>query len=73
MSKREFVKSVESKSLWNCTLSPGWTSEQQEVLRLAIMKFGLGRWKEILDSNCLPGKTRTQLNGQTQRMVVFIN
>ncbi|KAL6047284.1 UBA domain-containing protein [Balamuthia mandrillaris] len=63
------VKSADSASLWNFTLSPGWTRAETEVLRLAIMKFGLGKWKEILEANCLPGKTRSQLSLQTQRMM----
>jgi len=45
----------------------GWTREEVEVLRVAIMKFGVGKWTDILSSNCLPGKTPAQLNLQTQR------
>lgn len=33
------------------------------------MRFGLGSWRAIIDSGCLPGKTRTQLCLQTQRMI----
>ena len=62
-------RSNESASLWNCTLSPGWTKEEAEVMRLALMKFGIGNWMAIRDSGCLPGKTNAQLNNQTQRML----
>lgn len=48
---------AESKSLYNYTLSPGWTHEEVNVLRLALMKFGIGKWKFIMKSKCLPGKS----------------
>jgi len=59
----------DSKSLWNYTLSPGWTIEEVEVLKIALMKFGIGKWKSIKRSNCLPGKTIAQMNLQTQRLL----
>jgi len=64
-----FLKLGDSRSLWNYTLSPGWTLQETETLRLALLKFGVGRWKHILDSKCLPGKTNAQINLQTQRML----
>ena len=39
------------------------------MLKLALMKFGVGQWKEIVESGCLPGKLIQQLNGQTQRLL----
>jgi len=66
---KKLIRSADSPSLWNCSLSPGWTREDLEVLRLAIMKFGLGSWSKIIKSSCLPGKTPSQLNLQTQRMM----
>jgi len=69
MSRQKFVRSADSKSLWNCTLSPGWSQEENEILRKAIMKFGLGAWSQILKAKVLPGKTAAQLNLQTQRML----
>jgi len=62
------VASSHSRSLFNGSLSPGWTREECEILRLAIMKIGVGGWKEIIESGCLPGKTPSQLNLQTQRL-----
>ncbi|KAK3276879.1 hypothetical protein CYMTET_15078 [Cymbomonas tetramitiformis] len=59
----------DSASLWNFTLSPGWQPEEVEILKLALSKFGVGRWKEITESGCLPGKNIQQLNGQTQRLL----
>jgi len=38
---------AESKSLWNYSLSPGWTQQEVEVLKLALQKFGIGRWRSI--------------------------
>ncbi|KAI9098154.1 hypothetical protein DFS34DRAFT_619797 [Phlyctochytrium arcticum] len=59
----------DSPSLWNCTLSPNWTRSEANTLRLALMRFGIGNWKDILAYNCLPGKTNAQLNLQTQRLL----
>jgi hypothetical protein len=66
---RNIVRFCDSASLWNCTLSPGWTHEEVNVLRLALMKLGIGNWVAIIDSGCLPGKNISQLNSQTQRML----
>jgi hypothetical protein len=33
------------------------------------MKFGVGDWKAIFESNCLPGKTNAQMNLQLQRLL----
>ncbi|KAJ3214975.1 hypothetical protein HDU67_000992 [Dinochytrium kinnereticum] len=67
----EGVHSKESRSLRNASLSPGlgWTSAEVEVLRKALMRFGVGNWKDITESGCLPGKTVSQLNLQTQRLL----
>jgi len=40
-------KIADSKSLHNYTLSPGWTSNEVGILKMALMKFGIGRWKKI--------------------------
>ena len=39
------------------------------TFRLCLMKFGLGRWTDIVASGALPGKTVGQLNNQMQRMI----
>jgi hypothetical protein len=39
------------------------------MLRKAVLKFGVGNWKEVLSCGCLPGKTNAQLNLQLQRML----
>ena len=59
----------DARSLWNFTPSPGWTKEEVGVLRLCLMKFGVGMWVQIVDSGVLPGKQIQQLNGQTQRFL----
>ncbi len=59
----------DSKSLWNYTLSPGWTDEEVDVLKIALKKYGIGKWKRIKRTNCLPGKTIAQMNLQTQRLL----
>ena len=60
---------AESKSLHNNTLSPGWTRQEVEVLKIALMKFGIGKWKAIKNHGCLPTKTISQMNLQTQRLL----
>ncbi|RUS15629.1 hypothetical protein BC937DRAFT_92218, partial [Endogone sp. FLAS-F59071] len=66
---RNVVRSNDSASLWNCTLSPGWTEDESETLRKAVIKFGVGNWAKIIESNCLPGKTNAQMNLQLQRLL----
>eukprot|EP00347_Sterkiella_histriomuscorum_P015500 403356794 len=62
-------KMADSKSLHNYTLSPGWTREEVDILKIALMKFGIGKWKKIQKSGCLPSKTISQMNLQTQRLL----
>jgi hypothetical protein len=66
---RNILRPNDSLSLWNYTLSPGWTLAESEMLRKAILKFGVGNWKDVLASGCLPGKTNAQINLQLQRMI----
>lgn len=54
---------------WNCTPSPGWTQDEVAILRLSLMKYGVGQWVKILDTGLLPGKMIQQLYGQTQRLL----
>ncbi|KAJ2706550.1 hypothetical protein H4R19_005002 [Coemansia spiralis] len=69
VGQRNVVRSNDSASLWNCTLSPGWNQDEVQVLRKALMKFGVGNWMKIIESECLLGKTIAQMNLQTQRML----
>ncbi|KAJ1718300.1 hypothetical protein LPJ61_006709, partial [Coemansia biformis] len=69
VGQRNVVRSNDSASLWNCTLSPGWNQDEVQVLRKALMKFGIGNWMKIIESECLLGKTIAQMNLQTQRML----
>ena len=59
----------DARSLWNFTPSPGWTKDEANALRLCLMKLGIGRWIQIVDTGVLPGKQIQQLNGQTQRLL----
>ncbi|TPX67954.1 hypothetical protein SpCBS45565_g03506 [Spizellomyces sp. 'palustris'] len=69
VGQRNILRPNDSASLWNCTLSPGWTREESDILRKALMRFGVGNWKDIMESGSLPGKTNAQLNLQTQRLL----
>lgn len=41
-------KQGSSKSLWNFALSPGWSKEEIDLLKIAIMKFGVGKWNDLV-------------------------
>ncbi|KFM23734.1 Cytochrome c oxidase assembly protein COX15-like protein [Auxenochlorella protothecoides] len=55
--------------IWNFTPSPGWTVEETRTLRLLLMRYGIGRWVQILATGLLPGKLIQQLYGATQRLL----
>ncbi|GIL82495.1 hypothetical protein Vretimale_11934 [Volvox reticuliferus] len=59
----------DAASLWNFTPAPGWNREEVQILRLCLMKYGVGQWLQILGTGLLPGKLIQQLNGQTQRLL----
>ncbi|CDW81052.1 UNKNOWN [Stylonychia lemnae] len=59
----------ESKSLWNYALSPGWTQQEVEVLKIGLMKFGIGKWTAMEKSGILPTKSIQQCYLQTQRII----
>lgn len=67
--KKAKINHNESASLWNYTLSPGWSRAEVEVLKLALQKFGIGKWARIIRSECLPGKSIGQIYLQTQRIM----
>ncbi|EFC37726.1 predicted protein [Naegleria gruberi] len=60
---------VQSKSLFNFSQAPGWNEQENRILRLGIMKFGVGSWSTIGRAGILPGKNFAQLYIQTQRML----
>ena len=72
--------SSDSKSLWNVSVAPGnrlesaservgWTKSEIEVLRLALMKYGIGSWNQLVQLRILPGKTVSQIVCQAQRLI----
>eukprot|EP00485_Elphidium_margaritaceum_P012347 CAMPEP_0202684676 /NCGR_PEP_ID=MMETSP1385-20130828/223_1 /ASSEMBLY_ACC=CAM_ASM_000861 /TAXON_ID=933848 /ORGANISM="Elphidium margaritaceum" /LENGTH=342 /DNA_ID=CAMNT_0049338867 /DNA_START=89 /DNA_END=1117 /DNA_ORIENTATION=- len=65
-TRARFQNSNDSQSLWNYTLSPGWSAFDAHILRLAVMRYGCGSWKGIIKH--FPLKTCGQLNLQTQRL-----
>ena len=58
-----------SSSLWNYTRSPGWSNREIDILKIALQKFGIGKWRDISNYGCLPFKTTSQMNLQTQRLL----
>jgi hypothetical protein len=38
---------VESESIKNVSWAPGWSQHDKIVLKNALMKFGIGRWKVL--------------------------
>ncbi|KAJ3006400.1 UNVERIFIED_CONTAM: hypothetical protein HDU68_004090 [Siphonaria sp. JEL0065] len=63
------IISKDSPSLWNTSVNQGWSTPEEDILCKALMKFGVGNWRAILDSNCLPGKNPAQMYLQTQRIL----
>lgn len=54
-----------ARSLWNYAVAPGWTHQEIEILKLALMKHGVGKWSEIVAGEYLPTKNISQLYCQT--------
>ncbi|GAX82248.1 hypothetical protein CEUSTIGMA_g9676.t1 [Chlamydomonas eustigma] len=59
----------DAASLWNFTPAPGWTEEETLVLKLCLMKYGVGQWQKIHSMGLLPGKLIQQLCAQAQRLL----
>ncbi|WIA21591.1 hypothetical protein OEZ85_000779 [Tetradesmus obliquus] len=59
----------DAASLWNFAPSPGWSKEESLILKLCLMKYGVGQWLQIQATGLLPGKMIQQLNGGTQRLL----
>ena len=36
-----------SNSLWTASLSPGWTKEEAEILKVFLMLYGVGKWTAL--------------------------
>ncbi|KAL9654900.1 hypothetical protein ABK040_008690 [Willaertia magna] len=68
-SNRYVTSTVQSKSLYNFSGAPGWSEQENRILRYGIMKFGVGSWSTIKRAGILPGKNFAQLYIQTQRML----
>lgn len=54
---------------WNFTPSPGWSKEESLVLKLLLLRFGIGAWGAIQATGLLPGKLVQQLSSATQRLL----
>jgi len=65
-TRARLQNSNDSKSLWNFTLSPGWSQFDAHILRLGLMRYGCGSWRDI--GRHFPLKNCGQLNLQTQRL-----
>ncbi len=63
------MKISDSNSLWNYPISPGWTKEEVDIFKIALTKYGIGKWNQIRESGCLPNKTNSQMNIQTQKLL----
>lgn len=44
----------------------GWTEREVHILKSYLMKFGIGSWDVIIQSNQLPGKNRRNIIYKTQ-------
>eukprot|EP00775_Hariotina_reticulata_P010199 gene10199-10360_t len=63
------VLSATLGKMWNFTPSPGWTKQESLILKVCLMKFGIGQWIQIQSTGLLPGKLIQQLSGATQRLL----
>jgi hypothetical protein len=55
--------------MWNFSWSPGWSQQDKDVLRNALMFYGVGRWKKLQASKVLPGKSIMQCYLMTQHLL----
>ena len=62
-------KSGQSASLWNISLSPGWSDLEMRLLKAGVMKFGIGKWTDLYKSQILPTKNIMQCYLQLQRVM----
>lgn len=37
----------QSNSLWNVSLQSGWSQLEYDLLRVGVMKFGIGKWNAL--------------------------
>ena len=40
-------KHGQSASLWNVAIQAGWSDLEVKILKLAVMKFGMGKWTDL--------------------------
>lgn len=62
-------KTGHSNSLWNVAISPGWSDLEYDLLRVGVMKFGIGRWNDITKSNLIGTKLVMPCYLQLQRQM----
>ena len=62
-------KTGQSASLWNTSLSPGWTALETKLLKVAVMKFGIGKWTALYNAKILPTKLIMSCYLQLQRLM----
>jgi len=44
------MKEGQSASLWNISIQPGWSKIEMDMLKVGVMKFGIGRWTALYKS-----------------------
>jgi hypothetical protein len=44
------LQTGENESLWNIAISPGWSALEIKILKLAVMKYGMGKWTALHNS-----------------------
>lgn len=55
------------KPIWcSCPAHAGWSQRETAILRLLLMKHGVGHWAKLQATGLLPGKTASQLCQQAQ-------
>ena len=58
----------QSQSLWNCSIAPGWSKPEEDLLEKAVMKFGVGKWKRLVESGLFKSENIRRLQSKLCRL-----
>lgn len=62
-------KSGQSSSLWNVSMQAGWSPMEIKLLKVGVMKYGVGKWTEFYQSQVIPTKDIGSCYLQLQRIM----
>ena len=59
----------QSQSLWNCSIAPGWSKPEEDLFEKAVMKFGVGKWKRLVESGLFKSENIRRLQSKLCRLL----